>query len=126
MRKAILKMLLAASLLTGISAAWAETAGEMLSKCRPIAEAKIKDNTISYLQTLETEFCWGAFALVQGLGRWVDKSGKPVLRYCLPTGGRRGQHVAVFVEYAKKYPKRWHEDFDVVLFDSLSEAYPCK
>ena len=112
-------------LMTGVAQAWAvESVGEMLSKCRPIAEAKIDGDKVSYEQSLGTEECWGAFSAIQGLSNFYSVK-KPVLNICAPSGANTVQFVAVFVEYAKANPKTWHEPYLPKAVNSLVRAFPC-
>ena len=117
---------LAVFLMAVANLAMAQTVGEMLSRCRPIAEAKIVGEKISYTRSLDTEFCWGAFATARSFSSLADERGKPILRLCVPENTRQQQFVAVFVENAKKNPERWHENFHRLMFESLLQAFPCK
>jgi hypothetical protein len=118
-------ILLSLSLLCPI-AVHAETAGEMLSNCRPIATAMQKDATITYLQTPETQTCWGAFMVLQDLGRYLDDNNRRMLKFCSPPKSRRSQLIAIYVAHATKYPEIWHKPFVEIALDSLLLAYPCK
>ena len=101
-----------------------ESAGDMLGFCRPIADASTRGDYVSLAPTLDTQYCWGAFAALQR-STAVVSGAKRVLNVCTPEESRRTQLVAVFVEYVGRHPERRHEDWFVVALDALSAAFPC-
>jgi len=44
---------------------------------------------------------------------------------CTPATSTRTQLIAIFVNYAKRNPQRYSEEFADVVFDALAEAFPC-
>jgi hypothetical protein len=109
----------------------AETVEEMLSACRPLAEAKVSEGNVYVphdLNDREAGICWGAFAVIQRVITWTytEDSDQPILSVCAPEKSTRTQLIAVFVEYAKSHPHRYSEDFTHLVFDALREAFPCK
>jgi hypothetical protein len=113
-------------MLSASSPTVAETVGEMLSNCRPIASAVTEGDMIRYHTTLETQTCWGAFITLQKILIYTDDAKRPFLRACVPPESRRGQLIAVFVDYATKNPQLWHRDFVEVAVVSMQLAFPCK
>ena len=104
----------------------AETVEEMLSACRPIAEARVSEGVVVLPQSHEAGVCWGAFAVVQHLTTWAEaKTGKRHFGVCNSANSTRTQLIAIFVEYAKRNPRRYSEDFSDVVFEALEEAFPC-
>lgn len=104
----------------------AETTEEMLSACRPIAEAKVSEDKAFFSVNSETQLCWGAFGAIQGLIVWVSGDNTPILSVCAPKNSKRTELIAVFVLYAKNHPERYSEDFTHVAIGVLREAFPCK
>jgi hypothetical protein len=105
----------------------AETNEEMLSACRPIAEAHMSQGKVALPETFEAGVCWGAFAIIQNLTVWVDtKTSKRHFGVCTPANSTRTQLIAIFVEYAKRNPRRYSENFSDVAFDALRESFPCE
>lgn len=119
--------MLAATIATAAAEVSAETAQEMMGNCKPIAEARVEADTISYVQDHDSGMCWGAFGVIQDMLIWRAERGTGrLLRVCAPADGRRGQLIGVFVEYARRNPARWHEPFGRMAVDALREAFPCK
>jgi hypothetical protein len=105
--------------------AWGETAGELYSACKPIAEAKMSDKGILLRKDFETGLCWGAFASLQQVGRWYDSAG-PVMGVCVPAESTRSELIAVFVNYVQNHPEHRHDDFVDVAISAFHGVYPCK
>ena len=108
--------------------ATAETAEQMLSACRPIAKAEIRDNDVRLPETFGAGQCWGAFATLPRFVRMVDPSGRPVFGICRPSEGKssRTQWITIFVKYADDHPEVLGRDFADVVLASLQHAFPCK
>jgi hypothetical protein len=104
----------------------AETVEEMLSACRPTADARVAEGKVYIPDTRETGLCWGAFGAIQGLIVWVSGNGTPILGVCAPANSKRTQLIAVFVLYAKNHPERYSEDFTRVAIPALREGFPCR
>ena len=106
----------------------AETVEEMLSACRPTAEARVAEGKVFVSDTRESGLCWGAFAVIQHLIGLVYPvyNDRPILGVCAPAESTRTQLIAVFVAYAKNHPERYSENFTDVALVALREAFPCK
>lgn len=89
----------------------ADTTEEMLSACRPITESKVADGRVYLPQNFETGVCWGAFAVIQDETKWADESGGRRLGICTPENSTRSQLITIFVEYAKRNPSKYSDDF---------------
>jgi hypothetical protein len=106
--------------------AFAESAEEILSACRPMAEAEIQGKSVKFPPGFPPGMCWGAFSILQSVIMHDDDNGKPTYRVCAPANHSRTQLINVFVDYGRRNPKRFHEEFFSVVIDALSEAFPCK
>jgi len=109
------------------SPSFGESAGEMSSNCRKIADAKVSGDTISYVQDHDTGVCWGAFLVLQDMVMVIDDSvgKKRIFSICPPSESRRLQYILIFLKYAKDHPEQLHEDFLFVALDSLRKTWPC-
>ena len=105
--------------------AFAESTGDMLSACKIVSESKAADGHVRIPESTSGGICWGAFSILQEVGRTLDSSGNPIMSFCLPRNSTRTQLVAVFVNYAEKHPEQWHLDFFQVATVALSEAFSC-
>ena len=126
--KTIIRFFLSILFIFCSSLAFADTAGQMLSACRPIARANISvgKGKVTLPYTFETGKCWGAFTAIQnGLER-VDDRMLLIYNICPPAESTRSQLIAIFVDYAEKNPQRLQEDFFDVFIDALRKAFPCK
>ena len=112
-------------LVFSVTSASAQSASEMLSACRPIAQAPVSGEGVVLQQTFESGLCWGAFATVQRVVKYVDEYGRLFFGVCAPASSRRTQLIAVFVRYAAENPQRLHEEYFAIALDSLQEAFPC-
>lgn len=116
-------------LLTVASCAKAESADQMLTMCRTIADdAKALDNSrVQFAnEDMETGIYWGAFMALQRVSRYVGSSGRPILPIgCAPSTTTRKQLVSIFVEFARRHPERLHEDFVNVAMEAIRTAFPC-
>jgi len=105
---------------------WGETAGEMLSRCKQIPDAKIEDGRIGFVtHDFDEGVCWGAFSIIQRIIVMADPDKQPTFKICSPKSALRNQHVAIFVEYLRRNPQRLHEEFLHVALDALRAAFPC-
>jgi hypothetical protein len=118
-------LLMILPLLRGV--AHAESTAEVLSWCRPIAEATItEDGTARFTVNEYTSRCWGPFAVIQHRLRLRKTAGEALWDACPPEKSRRTQLVAVFVTYAEQHPERLHEEFMFVVLNSMQLAFPCR
>ena len=106
------------------------SAERMLSACRDVAAARITDGGIVMPKDFDSGLCWGAFGVLQTVISIVhvneeDKTYSRVLGVCVPSDATRSQLIAIFVEFAKRNPQRYHEDFYFVTKDALKAAFPC-
>lgn len=46
-------------------------------------------------------------------------------KWCMPTNATSNQRVAVFTNWAKEHPEKWHESRMVGVAAAFSEAWPC-
>ena len=108
------------------SIGWSETVEEMLSSCRGVLDAEVRNGETILLQDFATGKCWGAFAVIQkAVGIVIEPDTKPIFRVCAPPEGTRTQLVAIFSEYVKRNPKYLSDEFFQVARRSLLQAFPC-
>jgi hypothetical protein len=103
----------------------AQSAEEMLSSCRGIESAQLRDGNITIPQTFESGRCWGTFATIQRLTSFTDPDGHRMLHICTPGGKTLTEFVAIFSEYVRRNPKTRSDDFMRTALNSLAEAFPC-
>ena len=110
------------------SSAFAETAQEMLSACRPIARANISGDKgkVTGPDTFTAGKCWGAFTVIQSGIERADDSMLLIYNICPPAESTKTKLIAMFVDYAEKNPQRLQEDFFDVFIDALRKAFPCR
>ena len=125
------------SLMIGVAAliatgAHGETVQQMISFCRPIANASVgtEPETLQIPRTFETGACWGAFAVLQEVSRGARDPSRPAetrqFGFCPPAEATRSQYVGIFVRFADKNPARWNDDFVPVATQALQAAFPCR
>ncbi len=117
--------------LLGASICKAETVEEMVSNCHSVVNAPVSNDQVMIREDRASGICWGAFLVFQQMIMIVDyPSDKhplhPFFKVCAPEESTRTQLIAVFYEYAKKHPERYHEDFFFVALDAERAAFPCK
>ena len=122
----MLRTFLIVLLALGSKAALASSAQELLSSCRPIAKADVRDKYVWFPPTYQTGTCWGAFYVIQKVIVHVDDSRLPIYGVCAPSSSTLTQLISIYVAYAEKNPQRLHEDFFDVALESLQNAFPCK
>lgn len=124
----VYRMLIFLCLLVPCQIAFAfNSAEDLLSACKPLANAEIDSKQANFLGTFSTGECWGVFSTIQKVIVFVDaKEKKRIFGVCAPPSSTRTQLIAVFVAYAEKNPQRLNEDFFDVAISSLQEAFPCK
>lgn len=104
----------------------AETAEDMLAGCRLIASASVTDQKVNVPADPDAYKCWGAFAVVEELTRYVTPSGSHLyVDICSPGSTPRTQLAALFVAYVESHPQRRDDNFTMVAFDALKAAFPC-
>jgi len=70
--------------------------------------------------------CWGAFSVIQDETRWIEETGKRQFGICTPEHSTRTQLIAIFVDYAKRNPSKYSDEFHIVVAAALQEAFPCR
>jgi hypothetical protein len=89
------------------------------------------DGTIVVPRDFEAGRCAGAFDAINALAGLIGDNGKPVLGVCLASNQAYKksrslvQWAAMFIDYAKRHPKRYQEPFTDVMIEALQEMYPC-
>jgi hypothetical protein len=110
---------------------WADTAQEMAGYCDPYRTAVvIGPNEIKVNSDANSQFCWGAFSVVQDLGTFVlysdqGKAKGVALGLCLPPKSTRLELLKVFLRYSDQHPEHGHYSFGSVVVQALKEAFPC-
>ena len=102
----------------------AESTEEMVSACHDISIAHISGDQAAFPSDFDSGKCWGAFMVLQSTLRLVVKD-TLALGVCAPNDSTRTQLVVIFVDYAKRHPERYSDDFVRVAVDALKEAFPC-
>jgi len=103
-----------------------ESAEEMVSNCKAVADAKISGDRIAFPLDFSSGVCWGAFGTFQEAIRiGPSKAGKPYFSICAPPESTRSQLIQVFLVYARRHPEQYHESFFDVAFQASQEAFPC-
>ena len=107
------------------SLAKADSAEELLSGCKSIADSKVEGDHVRFPTAYTTGQCWGAFAVLQEEYRWAYASQQRTFGACVPPDATRSELIAVFVAYVQRHPERRHDDFVAVANDAARAAYPC-
>ena len=107
------------------SSAYATTAEEMLSGCRAVAQAPVRDEQVAVPGAPDAQMCWGAFLVLHSLTGFVDAALKPVLGACVPDGSTLTQLVAIFVEYVDRNPAARSQPFARVAINAINGTFPC-
>lgn len=104
-----------------------QSTSEMLSSCKAVSEATIKEGSIQFTENFDTGTCWGAFGALHIVSGLYGTRRRPLLPMgCAPESSTRSQFIAIFVEYSRKNPQRLHENFAIVAIDALRESFPCR
>jgi hypothetical protein len=105
----------------------AESAEEMLSSCKQLAEARVSEGLVNLPRDFESGRCWGAFGVFQrAAAQTIEPDDQPVLRVCAPPNSTRTQYIVIFVNYAKQHSESLNEDFFTVAWRALRKAFPCR
>ena len=105
--------------------AHAQTAQQLLSACKPIAQGEVSEEGIRFARTYETGLCWGLFSMLQFNIVTVDERRRPMYAVCAPETSSRAQLVQIFVKFAESVPARLHEEGNRLALESLRQAFPC-
>jgi hypothetical protein len=105
----------------------AETALEVQSWCKPFVTAKLgTNNSVARVEEDPyTDFCWGAFAMIQEFSRFVRGDGTAMIDICAPSDSTRIQFIKIFYKYVDDHPANAHKPFAEIAYRSLSVAFPC-
>jgi hypothetical protein len=105
----------------------ADTAAEMFSACKPLAEAHVEEGYVKMPGTQSASKCWGAFAAIQDETTLIDGEDRHIFPFgCVPATAKRTDLIAVFVEYVRRHPEQRQEKFVSVVIDAFGAAYPCQ
>jgi hypothetical protein len=104
----------------------AQTAEEMVSRCKAVTEGKIDADGIQFVENYDSGVCWGAFGTLQTISGFTANGDRILNTGCLPKESTRSQIITVFVEYARRNPQRLHENFVLVAMDALRGSFPCQ
>lgn len=102
----------------------AQTAQEMKSYCVPVVSGTaLTDGRVLFEQNFLSGMCWGAIGTLQSLSRvYTDR---PMMNICAPEDSTLTQYAIIFSAYTDRHPERLHEDWVVVAWRALVEAFPC-
>jgi len=126
--KNMLAPLLAGLLFCMAPFARAQSAEEMASNCKGVAEARIVESGVVLPQNFPSGVCWGSFGALQTATTVVPKSfpkDPPVLGVCGPEDTTRSQLVKIFMAYTARHPEELHKDYFFVALAALREVFPC-
>jgi hypothetical protein len=80
----------------------------------------------------KSDFCWGAFSTLQGLGNLQQAgliqlylSAQPAAKMCIPLATERLELVKAFLQYMDHHPEMAKADFSVALLTVMLQTYPC-
>ncbi len=119
-------VLIAAVLVLSSSRAQAETAEDMLSACRVVADAAASGEDLTLPANFNSGLCWGAFAAIQQATRLIPTpQSARTFQVCSPEQSTRTELVHVFLDYVHAHPERLHDDFFFVAVSALRGAFPC-
>jgi hypothetical protein len=110
-------------------AASMESAEEMASNCKGVAEARSSGDSIEIPTTFAAGVCWGAFSGIQQAILIVPNSATKyedrILNVCAPMDSTRTELIQIFMAYTKQHPEQLHKDYFFVVMSALRAAYPC-
>jgi hypothetical protein len=108
--------IIAAAILAAVCAASsranAETALEVQSWCKPVLNGRLgTDGMIYYTVTAETSFCWGAFAAIQEVSKYMWDDSTRLLGFCPPETSTKVQFIKIFSKYVDDHPEDANQAF---------------
>lgn len=103
-----------------------ESAEQMVSDCKPLANAKITGDEVAVPSDLRSGICFGAFLAFYRAIWYVDGSGKPLFGVCAPHHISTTQLIKVFIAYTERHHERLQDDFFRIALNASREAFPCK
>jgi Ssp1 endopeptidase immunity protein Rap1a len=103
----------------------------LLRQCEPATRSD--RNSQSREQSTDAVFCSGYVAGVMDSNNTLvssllaaKKGGDPTM-YCLPKDGIEvGQAVRITVKWLHEHPDKLHLEGDILVYMSLTDAFPCK
>jgi hypothetical protein len=104
----------------------AQTAEEMASNCRKVADATVSNGEIDVPADFQSGICWGAFTSFQKATHIVGYDNKPILGICYTAHVTTSQDVKVFLAYVDRHPEKLNQDYFWVAMAAAREAFPCK
>jgi Rap1a immunity proteins len=119
-------LLVAFCLLLASHRVYAQTAEEMASDCKEVAEASIINGQVMVPTDFESGVCWGAFASFNTATHFVGNDMMLLFRICYPRDVTRSQEIKIFLAYAGKHPEELNKEYFVVALTANREAFPCK
>ena len=108
--------------------AHAQSAEEMASNCKGVAEARIIESGVAIPQNFQNGVCWGAFGTLLTAISIVPKSfpkDGPVLGVCAPENSTQSELIKIFMAYTTRHPEQLHKDYFFVALAALREVFPC-
>lgn len=106
----------------------AQSAEEMVSDCKGVAEARIVENGVALPQNFRSGVCWGSFGTLLTAITVVPKSfpkDPPLLGVCAPEEITQSQVVKIFMSYTTRHPEELNKDYFFVALAALREVFPC-
>ena len=76
------------------------------------------------LTTASQGYCWGVFSTLQTAFGIVDSKLHPLLQICAPRATQR-QLITVFLQYVETHPASASQDWGIVAFNAIRQAFPC-
>jgi len=119
-------LLLMGLLFAAVPLAFSQSAEEMVSNCKGIAEAKVSGDQVVVPSNLESGICWGAFASFDAAMHYVGENNRPFFGVCEPSESTRSQMIKIFIAYAERHPDSYHKDFFLVALLAGRETFPCR
>jgi hypothetical protein len=105
----------------------ATTAEEMMSACRPLANAKISNGQIELPSNFDSGKCWGAFEVLENVMSTRDAgTQKMMFNICLPEKVTKTELIAIFMKHMENHPEKYHLDFTEVAITAIWDAFHCK
>ena len=132
MKKIVMLLLLSTGF--AVSSVHAQTAEEMVSRCRNMVNARVVDDKVQIPRDFDSGVCWGAFlsyeeAITYVGHEYLDGTRSQIHRQffgvCPPSEFTITQLIKVFVEYAKSHPEQYQKDYFQVALNAGRQAFPC-
>ena len=106
-----------------------QSAEDMLHFCRQVVNADTNNGMIQLPENFATGRCWGAFASLSPAWSylyWAQYPKNANYPYRVCAGDTTVTTlIAVFIEYLKRHPERYQDEWFFVATDAAREAFPC-